>query len=1000
MITRRKIIGLIVVVLIGTITLSYLAFSSILSEKFASLEETDTKENITQFLQTFSDDLTSLKQTAQDYSVWDSSYEFVQNRNEAFITDNLAVDSLAKLHLNIIAFINTSDELVYGLTIGQNKETSNQLPKGLLPQLINGNRLIQQATTSIPTISGVVILPDPLNPPLLLVFSSILPNSGTGSSGGSLVMGYYLDEVALASLSRRTHVSITIQDFAKPDLLPDFQSVHTSLALSEEAPLTIRPLNEKSIAGYTILRDIYNKPTLFVRVELPRTIYQQGLQAQDSFNKIVLLLFLVSLIPVTMAVLILEKGLWLRLNSLNENLFKIGSSSNLSGRLPVTGKDELAQLTKNINKMLSDLELTQLNHLESEKKYRTVVESIKEVVFQTDEKGYWSFLNPAWTELTGFSVAESIGKPYLHYVHPEDLPKSEQLFQALTSREKEAFQKEIRFLTKDNSFHWVNFYAGTALNRNDLLAGVFGTIIDVTEQKLTALLERDRNDVLEMVATNQPLPLIFNQIILMIESQIPFLSCSIILRDESKLGNQTAPSISEKILQTSEELEIELLNEIGTATDITNGSNWIIYRKRKLNPELRPLWSLPIVSAYGHTLGFYVIYQNPQDPQSPHSRSEHNLLELAVKLASIAIEQDLLSKQLTFQARHDSLTGLPNRLLFEEHLRRTIDEAQQTNSLIGLLFIDLDRFKLINDSLGHYIGDLLLQMVAQRLENCLRDHDMVARMGGDEFTLVLTNLQSTQEATQVARRVIEQLEAPFNIQSHTLHITTSIGISFYPTQAETDKDLLRKADSAMYLAKEQGRNNYQIFNSETISDDIERLNLEYHLSKALENKEITLYYQPQIELVTGKLVGMEALARWHSPELGLIPPTKFIPIAEENGLIIQLGKWVLEEACRQNQHWEKSGYGKFKIAVNVSILQLKQLELVETVKQILEKYELEPWRLEIELTESLLMSNFEKVIVQLEKFRNLGVGIAIDDFGTGYSSLSYLHLLPIGVLKI
>ncbi|MCL6635389.1 MAG: EAL domain-containing protein [Peptococcaceae bacterium] len=363
-------------------------------------------------------------------------------------------------------------------------------------------------------------------------------------------------------------------------------------------------------------------------------------------------------------------------------------------------------------------------------------------------------------------------------------------------------------------------------------------------------------------------------------------------------------------------------------------------------------------------------------------------------------ERKRYEETIRHQAFHDALTGLPNRMLFKDRLTLAIAHAKRNKQILAVLFLDLDRFKLINDTLGHALGDQLLQMTAQRLMETVREDDTVARLGGDEFTLLLPGINKAENAAKVAQKVIEAIRNPFTIGQHELYITTSVGVALYPSDGEDAETLLKNADAAMYLAKEKGRNNYQLYTPAMNARAFERLELENSLRRALEKGEFVVYYQPKIKMDTGKIVGMEALVRWQHPEKGLVPPADFIPVAEETGLIIPLGEWVLRTACRQNKAWQDRGFPPMRVAVNLSARQFQLQNLVETIARILEETGLEPRWLELEITESVAMQNAEYTVKMLHELKEMGIQLSIDDFGTGYSSLSYLKRFPIDKLKI
>lgn len=357
-------------------------------------------------------------------------------------------------------------------------------------------------------------------------------------------------------------------------------------------------------------------------------------------------------------------------------------------------------------------------------------------------------------------------------------------------------------------------------------------------------------------------------------------------------------------------------------------------------------------------------------------------------------------ERIRYLAEYDILTNLPNRTLFLDRLRQAIIAAQREREIFAILFLDIDLFKSVNDSLGHPVGDQLLQETAHRLVECVRASDTVSRQGGDEFIIILRQIRESADPAQIARKMLAAMSEPFFIDNQELRVSGSIGIALYPTDGEEEAVLIKNADAAMYHAKKLGRNNYQFFTADLNVRARQRLEMENNLRLALDRREFVLHYQPQVELESGRIIGVEALLRWQHPEQGLIPPGEFIPLAEECGLIVPIGEWVLREVCRQNQAWQDEGTEKLPVAVNLSPIQFRQRNLEEVIHQALTESGLAPEYLEIEITESLLMTAENQTIALLYQLKNLGLSVAIDDFGTGYSSLSYLKLFPIDKLKI
>lgn len=374
--------------------------------------------------------------------------------------------------------------------------------------------------------------------------------------------------------------------------------------------------------------------------------------------------------------------------------------------------------------------------------------------------------------------------------------------------------------------------------------------------------------------------------------------------------------------------------------------------------------------------------------------------EMSLNLQIQFDELQQTQQELAFQAQHDPLTGLPNRLLFDLRCSQAIASAHHNHHSVALLFFDLDHFKNINDSYGHQVGDCVLRAVAARLTMTLQNRHLIARLGGDEFCVLQERVEHEHEAAELARTILEMLATPLACEQQEFFLSASIGICLYPQDGDDEVRLLRNADTAMYRAKAAGRGAYRFYSREQTTSVRERTGMEQKLRKAVDRGELRLDYQPQICLQSGTVVGVEALARWSSPEFGLVAPGRFIPIAEETGLILPMGEWILEDACRQMQHWRSEGTPIPRVAVNLSALQIQRGDIVDMVKRALDHAHLPADCLELEITEGYILQDADRAIAVLKQLRDLGVSIAIDDFGTGFSSLSYLHRLPIDRLKI
>ena len=407
-----------------------------------------------------------------------------------------------------------------------------------------------------------------------------------------------------------------------------------------------------------------------------------------------------------------------------------------------------------------------------------------------------------------------------------------------------------------------------------------------------------------------------------------------------------------------------------------------VYKDAYSGDDLRILEALVLQMAAASRNAF--LYQKAQEEIAERKRVEQALRDS--------------ENRFRWQAFHDALTNLPNRVLFQDRVEQAIVSAERHHKAAAVILVDIDGFKYINDKLGHAVGDKLLQRIASRLSLCLRAEDTLARMGGDEFTILLPNITASEDAMFVAQRLLDSFQTPIVIDEQELFVTASLGISLFPVDGRDTQTLLRYADMAMYRAKALGRNRHQVYTS-TMNVASERLGLENSLRKAVEREEFFLLYQPQIDLKNGAVTGVEALVRWQHPDLGPVSPSTFIPLAEETGLIVPLGKWVLQEACRQAARWKQAGQ-PLRMSVNVSARQFTEGELLKALETALSDVNMEPHWLQIELTESALIQTGETVITVLQQIKELGVQLSIDDFGTGYSSLGYLHHFPLDILKI
>jgi diguanylate cyclase (GGDEF)-like protein/PAS domain S-box-containing protein len=509
----------------------------------------------------------------------------------------------------------------------------------------------------------------------------------------------------------------------------------------------------------------------------------------------------------------------------------------------IGGPKDIMDMAIAFNRMIVSLRERELALRESQENYRQVVNSVKEVIFQTNARGEWAFLNATWGEVTGIEIQHALGQPMARYFFDEDQKLVSHWFDILRRNESRDCRFELRYLRPDGGLGWFDLAQRVRYDEAGMFAGTSGTLDDITEQKRA-------------------------------EARIEFL------------------------------------------------------------------------------------------------------------------------------AYHDVLTRLPNRMLAQDRFQQAMAHADRLRTKVALLFLDLDNFKAINDSLGHLAGDALLKEVSRRLTDCVRETDTVSRLGGDEFVVILPALPDADAIAPVLVKLLANLLEVFEIDTQELSTSASIGIALYPDDGGDFDTLLKKSDMAMYRAKDSGRNTYRFFDDQMNVDAVERLRMSSGLRKALVREEFILHYQPQIDIASGALIGAEALIRWIHPEMGMVPPSRFIPVAEESGLIVPIGEWVLYQACRQAAAWGKAGIRGLVIAVNLSAVQFRRGDVEQSVIRALEASGLDPALLELELTESILISDTENILATVQRLKQLGVKLSIDDFGTGYSSLSYLKRFQVDKLKI
>jgi diguanylate cyclase (GGDEF)-like protein/PAS domain S-box-containing protein len=613
---------------------------------------------------------------------------------------------------------------------------------------------------------------------------------------------------------------------------------------------------------------------------------------------------------------------------------------------------------------ITDRKRTENALRESEQRYRTLIERMREGLAQVDNDGVMQFVNDRFCEMVGYTREDLFGAhaDELLMATPDDVAmmrsKSEVRKRGISDR------YEVRMRRKDGVIIWVEIGGAPVFDAAGNVVGSIGVHNDITERRSADEAVRESEARYRLMADNS------TDLIARSTKDGILLYASPAV--QALLGYEPSEVIGRPVFQFIENADAEIVQ---VATQSLAGTGPMTFSYRAVHKDGSRLW-------------FETTSRAVVDPET------NEIIEI-VSVSRDISERKRAEEQIEYQAYHDALTGLPNRRLFRDRLTVALAHARRTKRPVAVMFLDLDSFKVVNDTLGHSLGDELLKIIANRLSLGLREEDTIARMGGDEFTVLVANIKSEEDAPLIAQKLLDAVAQPLRVEGHELYITTSIGIALHPEDGDTAEALLKNADNAMYRAKETGRNSYQLCAPSVSQRSVDRLSMENALRRAIDRGEFVLHYQPQIRVDTGEVAGMEALLRWNRPDHGIVMPETFIPIAEETRLIVPIGEWVLREACRQAKSWPR-----LRMAVNLSPRQFQQSDLRPMIAAALEASGLGASMLELEITETTAMHNTERTLVTMRSLREMGVRIALDDFGTGHSALNYLRSFPIDSVKI
>lgn len=646
-------------------------------------------------------------------------------------------------------------------------------------------------------------------------------------------------------------------------------------------------------------------------------------------------------------------------------------------------------------------------HLRTEVGFRNaIVQTLPDLIWLKDPQGVYLACNGRFEEFFGATEAQILGKTDYDFIDKD-------LADFFRANDSKAIAKGAPSVNEE----WITFASDghrellettkTPMfdDRGELI-GVLGIGHDVTKRTTAEAFSRKNAEILEMIASGQPASRIYDEIALMYEARHPGMRCSMLELEDGTLLHGGAPSLPKAYCDAVHGLRNGPdVGSCGTATftgkrviveDIATDPKWEKIKGPALAHGLRCCWSEPIKNSSGQVLGAFGMYYD--HVASPNEAESVDLLS-AARLSSIVMERDQSQKRIRELAFFDELTGLASRAHFYQHVEELIESARRSKREFGLLYVDLDDFKDINDSLGHDAGDSLLCDIAARLKNISRASDFVARLGGDEFCVVVQDAEDTVTVAAVAERCLGVMKRPVALSTRKITLGCSIGISLFPNDGSDVASLLKAADASLYAAKESGKNRFAFFEPEFTKKAEYRFRVEHNLRDAVETHQLSLVYQPQVALDTGRIVGVEALARWYNPQLGEVPPAEFIPVSERIGEIKPLTHWALSAACSQAVSWRSMGIEGLRMSVNVSPLLFLEDDLVALVRRVIEETGIEPNELQLEVTESVVQTDPDNLSV-FDELKELGILLAIDDFGAGYSSFKSLKHLAVDCLKI
>jgi len=950
---------------IANVSIAYSIHRTVVAPEFSELEQREVEKNLDRALDAIQREAFVLDVLALDMASWDATYAYARSRDPQFYEANLSPHAMKTTVVNWLAVVASDGEVISGPI--RDIQTGARLEIAELPErqwdlshpLLRGDTKIEPIAGLMGTSEG----------PMLIAARDILTSNDEGPSRGRVIMGRRFDAAFVKNIGERTRIDLAALPISDPSIPA---SVREAVLLDDHGQGHAASGADKNhLDVYALFRTITGAPAFILRARLPRDVTQGA----AHINRLTLLCFLGEGIVLALLVMVsLHRTIIKPVGILTRQLRFIRSANDLTLDVTMDRNDEVGGLSQEFGSLLRKLSKQIDDRQKSEDALRHSEERLQEAQ-QVAQVGSWELdlTNGRWwwsNELYRIHGREiEAGPPSADEIrasiHPDDRDRVETAFRALIEQGVDSRGAEARVMTGagDIQHHHVLWSVERDSEGRPLRA--YGTVSDVTDRYRSEEALRRAAAVFETATEAIVISDPFGNII---DVNSAFSSIT---------GHNRDDVIGEKaeILDAGRH-DFEFFQ--GVAAEVEQSGKWegeIWIRHKNGSP-------IPAWASIGRTLG------------------RESSTEQIVAVFNDMTERKDAEEVIARQATVDLLTGIPNRALFIDRLSQETLRSEQGGHGVALIFIDLDGFKKVNDTLGHAAGDEVLRISAARIKQSIRNIDTAARVGGDEFAVIVPKLHDPVDAEAVAKRILAEMAGPMNVNGQDIRTTASIGIAIFPADSEDDAGLLRDADIAMYRSKNNGGNSIEFFTAEMNARAMRRLQVESQLQHALAVGEFDLHYQPIVSLPEGRMVGVEVLLRWHNSELGSVSPAEFIPIAESTGIVVPIGAWVLETACRQVKEWQDAGWSDLRVAVNLSPREVDRGDAIESIANALDKSGLAPACLEIEVTERVLLDDVETAGASFRQIKDLGVRLCIDDFGTGYSSLSYLRNYPFDVLKI